>query len=415
MQQTREKKYKLSDFFRAHWEDYLKKPKAPILPEQFKAVNAILSCRTPKLGTDLYKCPDCDHEKFVYHSCRNRFCPTCGYMDTLKWADRMIASMVDKPHHHVVITMPDKFRDLAKMNRKSMYTAIMKTASDAFKEWFRARWNFEPGIMAVLHTFGEDKKYHVHVHMIMTAGGVHLKTGKYIQINTSRWFVKYDWFVNEKFKPRFKAAINRLYKNGTLVHDFQNRKQFEQFLDQDNNKPWTMNVENPMNDIEHIIKYTGRYTKRACLSEYKITEIDGEYISFICKDYKNSPDKKKPIEVIKKFHYRDFFPRLLQHVQEKNFRVVRYYGLYSNLKKVPVMLKKSKDVIEKIRDRELKELVNYESPLDCPMCKTRMKYQETLFDTRKRTWNQFRQFKIPSQEDLLAKFILEKRKIKQCA
>jgi len=410
------KKFSLSGFLNSHWDAYLKNPKEPILPEQFKAVNSMLACRTPKLGTDIYKCPDCDKEQLVYHSCRNRFCPTCGYLDTQIWAGSILSKMIDRPHHHVVIMLPASFRDLARMNRKLVYGILMKSAADAFIDWFMKKWHIKPGIMSVLHTYGDDKKYHVHVHMIVTAGGINKETEQYRELNTKKWFIDYSWFCNKQFRPIFEKSIRRIFKNGKLQHDFANREKFEGFLDKENEKKWRMHIEQPMDNLEHIVKYTGRYTKRACLSEYKITKIDGEHISFKCKDYKNSKDKNKPKIVEKTFHYREFFPRLLQHVPQKYFRVVRYYGVYHQMKKnVPVKLRKSKDQVQQIKEKELKELQNYTSPLDCPCCKKRMTYIKTLFDFRKRNRAYFQKYKVPDDIDVLTQFLMEKRKLNNCA
>ena len=62
------KKYRLADFFNMHWDSYLNKPKEQITQEQFKAVNAIRTCRTEALGVDYYACPDCGQITKVYHS-----------------------------------------------------------------------------------------------------------------------------------------------------------------------------------------------------------------------------------------------------------------------------------------------------------------------------------------------------------
>jgi hypothetical protein len=392
----KEKKYRLSDFFYSNWESYVCSPKEPILPEQFRAVNSIMACRTPILGTDLYKCPDCEKEQLVFHSCRNRFCPTCGYLDTLEWSESIIGKMIDRPHHHVVIMLPAAFRELAKANRKLMYNIIMKSSAESFLEWFKAKWGIKPGIMNVLHTFGDDKKYHVHVHMIITAGGLKKGSNEYKEIDTKKWFVDYSWFCNNKFRPIFEKYLKRVYKNGKLKHNFKTKEEFEAFLEKEGEKKWRMHIEEPLDNTEHIVKYIGRYSKRACLSEYKITKIEGEYISFECKDYKNSKDKKDPKIQELTFHYSDFFPRLLQHVPEKYFRVVRYYGLYHNMEKnVPETLRKTEEELQQIKEKELKELGGYESPLLCPRCGKRMAYVCTLIDKRKRERIQWKKNKIP--------------------
>lgn len=123
------------------------------------------------------------------------------------------------------------------------------------------------------------------------------------------------------------------------------------------------------------VKNIGRYSKRACLSEYKITEIDGEYISFKYKDYKDRDEKKKPKEKILRLHYRKFFPRLLQHVPAKYFRIVRYYGLYSNHGKIP---KEYFDNEPETNEQPEKDL------LYCETCKTDKILAYTYFDKRTR-------------------------------
>jgi hypothetical protein len=104
---------------------------------------------------------------------------------------------------------------------------------------------------------------------------------------------------------------------------------FQRMVRRINNKNWQIDFEEPMAIPALVIRYIGRYTKRACLSEYKITRMEGEYITFKYKDYKNEDYHGKPIIKELTLHYRDFFPLLLQHVPLPYFRLVRYYGIYS--------------------------------------------------------------------------------------
>jgi len=101
-----------------------------------------------------------------------------------------------------------------------------------------------------------------------------------------------------------------------------------------------------------VIRYIGRYSKRACLSEYKITSIEGEYLSFKYKDYKKTDEAGKPIETVLRLHYNDFFPLLLQHVPLTNFRLVRYYGVYATKSKILEEFKKKAPYQESSADNE---------------------------------------------------------------
>jgi hypothetical protein len=104
-----------------------------------------------------------------------------------------------------------------------------------------------------------------------------------------------------------------------------------------NKQEWVVSIQEALKNAESIVRYVGRYTKRACMSEYKITDIEGEYISFYFNDYKNTPRGEKTKIGHLRLHFVEFLDRLLQHVPEKRFTAVRYYGIYipQNWRKLP--------------------------------------------------------------------------------
>ena len=169
------KKYRLADFFDMWWDTYKKNPKHFITPEQYKAVNAMRLCRTEAIGVDHYACPDCGEITQVYHSCKNRFCPTCSWQDTLKWADNIKSKMLALPHRHTVMTLPHQLNHLIKLNGDKLLSALMRASANTLKEWIAEKYNLNPGVISVLHTFGETKDYHVHTHMIVSWGGIRKK------------------------------------------------------------------------------------------------------------------------------------------------------------------------------------------------------------------------------------------------
>jgi hypothetical protein len=369
-----EKKYRLSDFFEAHWETYIKSPPVPITPEQYKAVNAIRVCRTPVLGVDEYVCPSCGELVEIYHNCHHRFCPTCSWGDTMKWAEKIKSQMMDIPHRHVVFTVPHALHPLIKSNGKELLNVLMQTSADTFKDWADHKYKMKIGIISVLHTFGETKEYHLHVHMIVSWGGISNETGKLLTINGD--YINFK-FLQDKFRIKFEDALVSMYDQGLLEHKFNDRQSFMLHLKQINKKNWILHLEPPMKTPSAVIRYIGRYSKRACISEYKITDMEGEFISFRRKDYKTIDENNKPVERELKLHYMDFFPRLLQHVPFKYFRLVRYYGLYSNKGIIP------EEYLNKDQEKEQeKQEDECTSPFICSFCKENRIYIQTIFDMR---------------------------------
>lgn len=368
------KKYRLADYFDQWWDIYKQKPKDYITPEQYKAVNALRLCRTEALGIDHYVCEECGEITQVYHSCKNRFCPTCSWQDTLKWAERVKGKMLNLSHRHVVMTLPHGLNSLIKRNRKPLLDLLLRSSSETLKDWMLHKHKLQPGIISVLHTFGETKEFHCHVHMIVSWGGIEKETGLLKEIKGD--YVNYN-FLKQKFQAKYEDGLIALYDKGVLLHGFENRQSFLRFIKKINAKRWILHLEPSMQIPTQVIRYIGRYSKRACISEYKITRIEGRAIAFMYKDNKHKDINGKPIERELELDYEEFFPRLLQHVPLKHYRIVRYYGSYSNKGRIPeeyYYKDEKKEETEQEKDDKEAEEVDY---LMCPHCKIRKEYLYT--------------------------------------
>ncbi len=60
----------------------------------------ILNCRTPALGGEVFASEN--EEKTVFHTCKSKACPSCGYRATLLWQREQWAALPDCP-------IPDAF------------------------------------------------------------------------------------------------------------------------------------------------------------------------------------------------------------------------------------------------------------------------------------------------------------------
>lgn len=377
--ETNTVKFRLADFFDNNWDAYVKNPKHFITPEQYKAVAAIRACRTEALGVDHYVCEECGEISQVYHSCKNRFCPTCSWKDTMQWAEKIKAQMLDIPHRHVVFTLPHKLNNLINENKWKLLNALFKAAAEVIKEWMLYKYKLKPGIISVLHTFGETKKMHPHIHMILSWGGVNKN---YCTEEIKGEYVNYK-FIQTKFRCKFEDKLVEMFDSNTLEHKFSNRMEFLKYIKRVNDKSWRVHFEPAIQIPEEVIRYIGRYSKRACLSEHKITNIQGENISFKYKDYKKLDFHRKPIVKEETLNYREFFPRLLQHVPLPYFRIVRYYGAYAPRTKAvlnKMTFKNKEKTPETEQNQEIYEIS--ENPRICKNCNTEKIYLHTTFRNR---------------------------------
>jgi len=371
---------RLAEILDAHWDEYVHKGGRFIPPHVFKAANQIRACRTPKLGTDVYQCPKCGTTKFVYHSCKNRFCPRCGQYETDHWAATILSQLPKLRHHHVVFTLPAQLRPLAKANPEIVHTLLFHTSAEVIKEWFAEKHHAIPGMISVLQTAGSDLHYHPHIHMIVSAGG----------LKGDRWFeLAGDYLVNhkylqKKFRWRFLKELVAAYDQGRLqlpggLANLQARCEFMRLVKKLHSVEWVVSVQPPLTDPENIVRYVGRYTRRACLSEYRIISFAEGIITFECKDYITAKGDKPGTKSVS-LHYREFFDRLFQHVPLPSFRMVRYYGLYAHFKDLPPLPETApQQRPEPLTWRALQIEKTGEDPLVCPICRCELVFRQMAF------------------------------------
>jgi hypothetical protein len=366
--------------------------------KHFHAINNIRKCRTKELGYTLYACEDCGEAHFIYRSCGHRFCPTCGIINTNKWAEKTLANLLDIKHHHVVVTLPAWLRPIARRNNKLIYSMLLKASWLVIKNWFQYKYQIEPGVISVLHTAGSDLKYHPHIHMIVTGGGINHDNNNEIQLLEGDYLFDHKWF-RSRFRWEFQQLLIKAFdkKELELPYHLQKRPFFLAFIKKNNNKDkhgWIVSVQAPLQNASSIVKYVGRYTKRACLSEYKIQDIKGDFIAFNYNDYKNTPKGQKPKIATIKLHYVQFLDRLLLHVPDKGSRNVRYYGIYSSSKMKNLPNKFKAKSTQNIDNQNNIELLNFEGdwekyqieyfkiygkdPLYCEHCKRQLTFIHTV-------------------------------------
>lgn len=284
-------------------------------------------------------------------------------------------------HHHIVMTLPFKLRSLRYSNENTLYGILFKASSLTLKKWFKQKHGLIPGIISVLHTSGSDLKIHPHVHMIVSAGGLEISNYEVKELKAK--FLEEQRIIADRFRSTMTKMLIAAHRKGKFIYNsYWTQDNFENHIKKLKEKQWIVNIEEPLDDLQMIVKYVGRYTKRACMSEYKIKSIEKGIIKFKYNDYKNTPRGEKAKESISSQNYIEFLDKLLEHVPNKHFRMVRYSGAYtSHFKKyIPEFeLKYSYEEVELTEEwgefetyRKRQIQFNKRDPLICPKCNNRM-------------------------------------------
>ena len=115
-------KIRLRDIFldNGNWWKVFFKNKHLIRPSIIINVLKLLLCRTGILGFQLFSCPECNQTKKVTHTCKSRFCPSCGKRATDDWIKNSFNSLPHTIWQHITFTMPDKLWPFFWYNRHLM-------------------------------------------------------------------------------------------------------------------------------------------------------------------------------------------------------------------------------------------------------------------------------------------------------
>jgi len=138
----------------------------PCVRESFRKM---IECRTPALGWQIYASET--EERRVYHTCKVRSCPSCGYRATLQWQREQWTQLPAVPYSGLVFTMPAALWHLFNQNRHLLHD-IPTLGSEAALHWFKEKYGVKPLILVVQHTFGRHLNFNAHLHMLVSAGGL---------------------------------------------------------------------------------------------------------------------------------------------------------------------------------------------------------------------------------------------------
>lgn len=291
------------------------------------ACRRIIKCRTSSLGRHVVIC-DKGHEHPQWDQCRHRACPECSWSARMRWLERTRARLLDCPHHHAVFTSAHEINGLWLANvpemRRLLFAAMRETLLELFDEHHRGA---VPGIIAVLHTWSRDLILHIHLHLIVTHGGVDPK-GRWYKIRGKALLpVKR---VSRLFRKKLLKAMKAGLKAGRLVPSRDSDLAAELArIDDAFGKKWNVFIDFAGSRLETIVGYLGRYVLGGAIGNSRILELDASHVTFLYRDYKKAGRGKRAVEYPKRLPIQEFLRRWCLHVPEPHSKTTRGYGLYA--------------------------------------------------------------------------------------
>lgn len=317
-------------------------------------IQRTLLCNTIYLGYDAFECPVCGEENYFYRKCHSRFCTSCGVKLQKQLAAKAEAMCVDIAHRHFVFTIPESYRNVFRTNhealnflfiaarntvckvvneniyrkqkRKSARTGIIHNKKDNLYLYRNFSNQNIFGMIATLHTFGRDLKWNPHIHALVPELIFNPSTQKYKEFHhfnyqslRKTWQYELNRLLLQYFGNKFRPYSNNSYiseDNGYYVYAKQSQN------DSSDNS----------SNVSGCVNYMMRYAARPAMAESRITSYD--HSSRMVEWYYDDHATEERLTV--KESDLDLLKKMIIHIPDKHFRLVRYYGFYHS-KKVHIL------------------------------------------------------------------------------
>jgi len=302
----------------------------PVSHEQARVLRAIAQCRTAALGGHVEVCEACGTERVCYDSCRNRHCPKCQGAARAKWLAAEQALLLPVPYFHLVFTLPHTLNPLVRVNQRALYHLLFQAATQTLQEFARDPQHLgaELGITAVLHTWGQTLTEHIHVHCVVTGGG--------LSADGTRWRAGRRRFLfavkalSQVFRGKYLAGLRRLRSQHQLTFagesaEWVAEEAWTKFLHQLQARAWVVYAKPPWGGPEQVLRYLSRYTHRVAISNPRLVFVGDGIVRFRYKDYAAGGTTK-----VMELRAEEFLRRFLLHVVPPGFVRIRHFGLLAN-------------------------------------------------------------------------------------
>jgi hypothetical protein len=320
----------VADIFRRHGEAYRSAHDGHLGRVERRTMSAIELCRTAELGGHVEGCRSCGVIRVAYNSCRNRHCPKCQGQACRDWLAARQDELLPVAYFHVVFTLPAEVAAIAFQNKAAVYKILFKAAAETLRTIAAdpRHLGAEIGLIAVLHSWGQNLHYHPHLHCIVPDGGVSPDGTRWISCRPG--FFLPVRVLSRLFRRRFLEELRVAHDAGQLVFfgDLAHLAKPDAFvclLAEARRREWVVYAKPPFGGPEQVLAYLGRYTHRVAIANSRLISMDDERVAFRWRDYRHLGRTK-----VMTLDAHEFIRRFLLHTLPDGFHRIRHYGFLAN-------------------------------------------------------------------------------------
>ncbi len=320
----------LAEVFRRHADAYRRVHDAHLGRVERRVMSAIELCRTAALGGHVQQCSDCHLVRHAYNSCRNRHCPKCQGRTRAEWLAARQAELLPAPYFHVVFTLPAPVAEIAFQNKAAVYAILFRAAAETLQTIAAdpAHLGAEVGVIAVLHTWGQNLHHHPHVHCVVPGGGPSLDGTRWVACRPG--FFLPVRVLSRLFRRLFLEKLMTAFSTGRLnffgdLAGLNRPDSFARRLRKLRRIEWIVYAKAPFGGPAQVLNYLGRYTHRVAIANSRLVDVTDHDVAFRWRDYRQHGKAK-----IMTLKAHEFIRRFLLHALPDGFHRIRHYGFLAN-------------------------------------------------------------------------------------
>ncbi|HKV77579.1 MAG TPA: transposase [Candidatus Sulfotelmatobacter sp.] len=220
----------------------------------------IIQCRTMALGAEVYASET--ESKLVYHTCKSRYCTSCGQRATETSQENLAATLPDVPYVGITLTIPKEFRPILQANPHILHS-VPAMGAEALTLRAKARHGARVILIVVQQTFGGLLNFVPHLHVLVSQGG--------LQEQQNRWVNRLGYDQEEIMRAwRFAvlALISEARKKNLLKVDLS-CEELTAMLHNQWKRRWNIFISRPGSKVS-FLRHDGRYIRRPPVAQHRL-------------------------------------------------------------------------------------------------------------------------------------------------
>jgi hypothetical protein len=317
--------YELADILRRYLDEYCARHK--LSAQQRQVLEALMNCRTAVLGGHVHMGDACGHREQAYNSCRDRHCPKCQATLREHWVAARLEDLLPIPYYHLVFTLPHgTLHDLILLNKPVMYNLFFDSAAETLHTFAAdpKHLGARIGFFGVLHTWSQTLGYHVHLHVIVTGGGLSPDGTEWVAPKYGERFLFPVHALSQVMRGKFLEKLEHAWRQDQVqfagkIAPLAEPGAFKHFLRELAGEAFVVYSKAPFGSPEAVVAYLGRYSHRVAISNARIVDIEDGWIHFRYKNYRQGGRW-----ATMKLRADAFLRRFLLHSLPKGFHKMRH-------------------------------------------------------------------------------------------